>query len=289
LARGGPAVLAGRLSRRCTFVLAYHNVIPHGAPQEGDRSLHLPQQRFAEQLDVLQESCEIVPLESILQATGCASSRPRVAITFDDAYQGAVTAGVEELACRGLPASIFVAPGLLGGHSFWWDLFAESAGPAATFQDRALNLLRGDGRAVREWSGRSGFRESDVSPHTRSATAEHLGSAIRHGNITLGSHSWTHPNLTCLAEPELKYQLERPLSWLRANFEAVIPWLSYPYGLHSSKIERAVSAAGYEAALRVEGGRFPRAPDNTFALPRINIPSGLSRDGFVLRTAGVFR
>ncbi len=50
----------------------------------------------------------------------------------------------------------------------------------------------------------------------------------------------------------------------------------------------AAAAAGYAAALRVDGGWIPdpRAADR-LDLPRLNVPAGVSRRGFELRTAGM--
>lgn len=105
--------------------------------------------------------------------------------------------------------------------------------------------------------------------------------------INLGSHTWSHPNLTQLAEKELKEELNRSLNWLRARFDdRVIPWLSLPYGKTDSRVQAAVRESKYRGAVRVSGGLKGPDTDPT-AVPRVNIPSGLSLDGFVLRIAGL--
>src|SRR5579862_5104874 len=111
-------LVRGRHGR--TLVLAYHNVLPDTAEPTGDRSLHLPRARFAEQLDVLADWCDVVPLATVL-GRAPATGRPRVAITFDDGYRGALTVGAAELRARSLPATMFISPGLVGGDGFWWD------------------------------------------------------------------------------------------------------------------------------------------------------------------------
>src|SRR5512143_348475 len=84
----GVAGLARARARHRTLVLAYHNVVPDGAPPAGDRSLHICRSRFAAQLDELIRHAEIAPLDQVLSHPD--RGRPRVAITFDDAYRGAV-------------------------------------------------------------------------------------------------------------------------------------------------------------------------------------------------------
>ena len=115
LVQAGPVGLSRRGIRRRALVLAYHNILPDDTTSLGDRSLHLPRARFVEQLDELTQHCEIVSLdEAIEHAWSPDAARPRVAITFDDAYRGAVTVGIPELVRRGLPATVFVAPAFIG-------------------------------------------------------------------------------------------------------------------------------------------------------------------------------
>ena len=108
--------------RSRVLVLAYHNIVPNGETADGDWNLHLPQHEFALHLDTIGRTHDVVPLASIFDPP--TRARPRVAITFDDAYAGALHAGLRELERRGMPSTIFVAPGLLGRVT-WWDALAK--------------------------------------------------------------------------------------------------------------------------------------------------------------------
>jgi peptidoglycan/xylan/chitin deacetylase (PgdA/CDA1 family) len=276
--------------RRDALVLAYHNVVPAGKQPAGDASLHLPQRRFAAQLDALQRTHDVVPLETLLDEPVRPARRPRAVITFDDAYRGAVTAGVAELAARRMPATIFVAPGFVDGGSFWWDAVSRGGGVGLpdSVRTHALEALGGRDDAVRAWALRqSGLMVDSVPGHARGASLEELHRAVQHDGITLGSHTWSHPNLTQASPSDLPDELTRPLEWLRSNFGRVIPWLAYPYGLSSPAVERAAAEAGYAAALRVSGGWLGPRRDRPFALPRLNVPAGLTLHGFRLRTSGL--
>lgn len=287
LAGAGLPRLGRALRARCGLVLAYHNIVPDDAAVAGDASLHLPRRAFAEQLDLLARHYDIVPLDALLRGGRAGGGRPRVAITFDDAYRGAVTLGAEELARRGMPATIFVAPALLGRGSFWWDALAERGGGLREdFRGRALEECRGEDEAVRNRAAELGLQARSV-PCLAAASEAELARAAERPGITLGSHSWSHPNLAALAGPELEEQLARPLEWLRERFASVIPWLSYPYGRSSPAVERRAAATGYRAALRIGGGALPSRPRSPYALPRVNIPAGLSPSGFALRAAGL--
>ncbi|MEO7040240.1 MAG: polysaccharide deacetylase family protein [Gemmatimonadaceae bacterium] len=283
---GLPRVMRAR-RRGEVLVLAYHNIVPTGQGAAGDRSLHLTQSRFAEQLDELMRTHDVIPLERAL--TGHAGDRPAAVVTFDDAYEGAVTAGVAELAARGLPATIFVATAFVNGGDFWWDALTApgASAPTAELRARALAACAGlDGR-VRELAAREHLAVVNAPPsHARGASERDLVAAAAVKGITMGSHTHRHPNLARLAGDELRAELERPLSWLRARFSNVLPAISYPYGLSSPDVERVAAAAGYTAGLRIEGGWISRGASNPFAIPRLDVPSGLSAAGFALRCAG---
>ncbi len=285
LARSGLPRLARARHRREVLVLAYHNVVPRGAHATGDLSLHLPQDEFARQLDSLRRTHDVVGLDSILEPRPH-SARPRAVVTFDDAYRGALTAGVDELVRRGMPATVFVAPAFVGGGTFWWDEYADPArGLDPGLRGHALGALRGQGERVGAWMMERATRPATLPAHATVADETLLGRAAACAGITLASHTWSHPNLAALAEDELDAELARPLAWLRERFRVAIPWLSYPYGLSSPAVERAAERAGYRGAFRVEGG-WTAGAAGPFALPRINVPAGVSLHGFELRTAG---
>src|SRR2546427_4883414 len=196
LVHGGLAKL-GRVRRRGhTLVLTYHNIVPERSPPFGDRSLHLPRPLFVRQLEQLLRTHAVVPLEDVL-APARPSHRPRVAITFDDAYRGATVMGVEELTKRGLPATLFVVPAFVGGGPFWWDAVARPDGEGVDrgLREHALRALAGKDGQVREWAAAHRLRLAPVPEWALVASEQELHAATRHPGITLASHTWTHPNL----------------------------------------------------------------------------------------------
>jgi peptidoglycan/xylan/chitin deacetylase (PgdA/CDA1 family) len=296
----GAAAWGARRHRRGICILAYHNIVPDALTAAGDVSLHLRARDFRQQLDEIARRYDVVPLAGVLASvlagepdTASPRGRPRVAITFDDAYLGAVTLGVEELARRGFPATIFVPPGLLGRRAMWWDAFLPQhlTVDAASLPDvrgKALAECAGDDARVRELATRSGWEARSLPDVALTATDDELAAACRrHDGLSLGSHSWSHPNLTRLGPSDLVEEMRLPLEWLNRRQDRTIPWLAYPYGLANAQAAEAARAAGYEAAVLVSGGWATPPIRDRFAIPRVNIPAGLSADGFALRVAGV--
>lgn len=282
-ALAGPAAV--RLGRRRRtgqrLVLAYHNVVPAGMAAAGDRSLHLDFDGFRRQLDALRHT-RVVSLETAL---GASTGEPVIAITFDDAYASAVTLALPELAARGLPSTMFVAPGLLDQGMPWWDRLAAGGAVPEAVRLRCLEGLAGETTRIDLELG--GAMPNRPEPLLSIASHEQLRHAAARSGLTFGSHTWSHPNLSRQDEPGLNGELRRPLEWLRTAFpEITRPWVAYPYGIFCSAVEAAARAAGYEAGFAVTGG-WSRRSDRPMALPRLNIPSGLSVDGFRARIAGL--
>ncbi|MEO6864361.1 MAG: polysaccharide deacetylase family protein [Gemmatimonadaceae bacterium] len=253
--------------------------------------MHLTQHAFGRQLDALMKTHEVVPLSDAMMIgppndiTGRA--RPRAAITFDDAYAGAVTAGLWELRARGLPATIFVTPGFLDGQQFWWDVLADaSEGLNADTRRRALVDGRGFNRDVLSAALQIGLPTRQMPACARGAAIADLDSALEYTGITLAAHTWNHPNLTALSDAELADELARPLVWLDRFGDRALKMVSYPYGLADPRVQNAARVAGYSAGFMIDGGWTRTPPHDPFAIPRLNIPAGVSHDGFVLRAAG---
>lgn len=282
-----PAVLRA-LRPAAGAILTYHNVVPDGEPPGGDRSLHLARDEFARHLDVLRRSHRIVPLTTLLERPKV-DERPLAAITFDDGYRGALTVGLRELAIRGLPCTVFVAPGLLGSSSLWWDALAdpEEGRVPRSVRERALIEARGGEQQVRRWAASRGLSLRSQPPHASIVDEEFLASVVSEADVWIGSHGWGHANLVRLQGEELREEVRRPLVWLRERFRAaVVPWLSLPYGHGSSRVTTAALDAGYEGVLSLSGQRV-KSDSGVETVPRVNVPAGSSPEGILLRAAGM--
>lgn len=269
------------------LTLAYHNVTLAERPVGGDASLHLPFDQFRSQLDaILEARLEVVRVDA---PAADPAGRPQIAITFDDAYAGAVELAVPELSSRGWPTTVFVAPALLGSAAPWWDLLADprlKAVPAA-IRRAALAELAGDAAAVMAQAAARSWPLQRARAEHRIATAEELDAMLaRHSEPALAAHSWSHPNLAAVDQSRLHHELTAPLQWLRARWpDRTLPWLAYPYGLESAAARSAAAGAGYEGALLVTGG-WRRGPAEQLALPRLNVTPGVSLHGFRARLSG---
>lgn len=283
--RSGVTTVARALVRRRIAILAWHNVVAPDETGFGDSSLHLPLDAFLRQVELVARTHDVLPLDEALEATP--GSRPRAVLTFDDAYRGAVTLALPELKRRGIPATVFVAPALLGAASTWWDDLGAAGALSVSVRDQALSVHAGRADPVR--AAFLGMLARRPLPSSFGiATTDELRTYAGDG-ITLGSHSWGHEHLPSLAEPELRDNLQRTLAWLRDFGLPYSRWLSLPYGAGSGLVCRLALEAGHAGVLRVSGGLLRPTVSRTSGVPRINVPAGLSTHGLELRLTGLVR
>lgn len=290
----GTDYLARVYNRKRAIILAYHNIVPSGEDPWGDRSLHLRQEDFARQLDQLLATHEVVAISDLLAETDqgdMTGGTPRAAITFDDAYRGALTAGLRELSRRGLPATIFVSPGLVGEPAFWWDLLVPEANTAldSSIREYLLGTLGGRQERILEWADSAGHGSSGSPPaHARPATLGLLERIAGDPLVSLASHGWSHANLPVAKDRLLHRELSRPIDWFDAHGLSHQPWFAFPYGRCSERVTHTVRRQ-YSFGFALGDSFIPRPISNLSDLmrvPRVNIPAGISDKRFRLKTSG---
>lgn len=204
-------------------VLAYHLVgAGTGSPVD------LPAELFRHQLDELVERARPVDLTAAVAALAGgrtassavepadrhADDRPAVAITFDDAYCNFADHAWPLLAERGIPATLFVPVGFLDGDS-----------PAP-------------------------IRGTDHLPPVSWSELHDLAAA----GLAIGSHTWSHPDLTRLPADRVRDELRRSRAALEDRLGVPVRSFCYPRGLWSRRIEPLVGEC-YELATVGGGGR----------------------------------
>lgn len=216
-------------------VLAYH-LIGAGTGSAVD----LPTAAFERHLDELLEAGRPVALEAAvreLAGTGPDDEpangddrRPRVAVTFDDAYDNFRTHAWPLLAERRIPVTLFVPVGFLEG---------ETPAP-----------IRGTGEPPISWP----------------ALAELAASEL----LTIGSHTWSHPDLPKLPAARVRDELRRSRQALEDRLAAPVRSFCYPRGLWSRRVEREVAEV-YELATVGGGRRVTAETVRPLRIPRTSL------------------
>jgi peptidoglycan/xylan/chitin deacetylase (PgdA/CDA1 family) len=190
-------------------ILCYHSVHP-SVPYASAS----PEQ-FAEQLDWLAETCELVSLDDV-GATPNRSGKPRVALTFDDGYADNHEYALPLLTERHITATFFVTAGFL------------ERDPAVL--DHVSDI----------WQTPT----ADLVPLSWSQVAE-----MRGEGMAFGSHTWSHANLAALPPSGVAEELSRSKAVLEERLGDTADAIAYPFGkLHHNVSEQTfelAAAAGY--------------------------------------------
>jgi peptidoglycan/xylan/chitin deacetylase (PgdA/CDA1 family) len=125
-----------------TLILCYHRV---AAGVEDPFGLCVSPENFAAHLEEIVRRRE----PSTFDDLSAPSRRSRVIVTFDDGYSDNLSNALPIAESKGVPITVFVTSGLLGGHrGYWWDRLAV--------------LLRSRPSGTRDFSSRSRFGKSNL-------------------------------------------------------------------------------------------------------------------------------
>ncbi len=272
--------LPRRSGRGDRLILAYHNVVPSGTGSVGENQLHLPFDKFVRQLAAVKSEADIVPLMDIL--TRAAPAERRVAITFDDAYESALSLAVRHCVSIDVPSTIFVAPALLGRVPAW-DRRAEAGTWSSEERARFLNTDHG----LEDLATDPDFGDTKFSL-LRIGSEAGLHYATESSAVQLGNHTMRHANLSAVSPEVAAREVLDAQAWLSEKFpKALLPVVAYPYGLRPPDPSTLLLRTGLKAGLSVTGGwmrsgRLVHESD----VPRWNVPASMPIDGFRFRMRG---
>jgi peptidoglycan/xylan/chitin deacetylase (PgdA/CDA1 family) len=149
-----------------TLILLYHRI---DKPRSDPWSLAVTPRRFAEHLEVLRRYTQPIRLQQLSQALLYGNNLPdrSVVITFDDGYVDNLRNGRPLLEHYNVPATFFLASGLIGQErEFWWDeLDRLLLQPGVLPEKLSLNV---DGKTHRwELNEAANYSEEDSRRHRR--------------------------------------------------------------------------------------------------------------------------
>jgi peptidoglycan/xylan/chitin deacetylase (PgdA/CDA1 family) len=146
-----------------------------------------------------------------------ADERPRLVVTFDDAYRSTLNEGLPVLSRLGLPGTVFAPTAYVG-----------SAEPMV-------------------WPGIGHWAEGPHRDELLCLDEQGLGRLVAEG-WEVGSHTHTHPRLPDLGSAQLHEELLESRTRIEQLTGAPCRSLAYPFGAFNDSVARAAAEAGYDAA-----------------------------------------
>ena len=130
----------------------------------------------------------------------------RICLTFDDGYEAFYKYAFPILKEFNIPAIIFIPPVFIGRQAEW------------DYAGAIQNTMHLNADQIKE---------------------------ISRADIEIGSHGYTHTDLTTLNDRMLKIELERSKKYLEELIEREIKYISYPFGRFNEKVEVFAAQCGY--------------------------------------------
>lgn len=262
-------------------IFCFHNVVAATGAAFGEPSLHVPADAFADYVEWIGATYEVVPLRELLEKADRGHPVSGVAaITFDDGYAGVVTHALPVLRRHGMPATIFVvADAADRPQAFWWDVLASEGALSAAARAHHLRAQRGDASAI------LGAGRPPVTPPADYLPAPWSVLEAASGEAAIEAHTVTHRNLSALDATDVRAELVRSRDAIAMRVGEVPRLISYPYGAYDARVLSAAREERFAGGLTMDeglamGGRDP------FAIPRVNVPAGITLDALEWRASG---
>ncbi len=318
-ALGAPALFRFR-NRRRLLILMYHGVIPAA----GDRPTsppywhQLPVADFRRQMEWVARKYRVLPLDEALAGLLGGTLPPRAcAITFDDGFLNDRTTALPVLESLRLPATVFLATGVIGTDRVLWPdrlqlAFARTAAGAADLSALGLGRLplatpdeRGaaaaacanrlkdlpraekDARLAELLAALGEDRVADPGDF-RMLTWDDVRAMEASGLVRFAAHTVTHEILSRLPDDEVASQVRDSHEEVTRRLGNAPRVFAYPNGRARDFDERsraAVRACGIPFSLSTVEGLASRDSD-PLALSRMCIGSDLTFARFRLLVSG---
>lgn len=224
------------------MILCYHDVDP-----EWLSPLSVTPEEFRRHCEWLAEHREVVALADLVPQLDERMLPPpgRVALTFDDGFEGVHRHALPILAEYGLPATVFVV--------------SDTLGP--------------EGKVV-DWV-------DGAPPGSRKTlTRSQIGELVDAG-FDVQSHSAAHRDLTTLDEDECRDDLTKSKEHLEDLLGRPVDHLAYPRGRHSPTVRQAAEAARFRWAFSLPEAS---EDVNRMAVPRVGIFPGNGPSTLAVKT-----
>ena len=280
-------------ARQGLSVLIFHRVHRQRDPLHPNEPTEA---EFRRDMEFLAASFPILPLwDGVMTLAEAERPFHAVAITFDDGYADNVDVALPVLRDFDLPATFFVASGLLDGGIMWNDRIIEGIRGAVSeeLDLRSLDLGRHDISTTecKREAARSLIRQLKYRRfEERESFAKRIGEACHgaprsdlmmsstqlrnlasYSKAEIGGHTVTHPILSLLSESDARREICECKEQLEAAIGRRLRCFAYPNGILGHDFDREhsdlVREAGFDLAVSTNPGGVHRS-SNKFLLPR---------------------
>ncbi len=277
-------------------MLGLHRVLKEEEIRQtnSEPAIILKQSTFAAICGFLQTHFNVVPLASLLNGPPVSGfSKPLCVITFDDGWADNYSNAFPILQQYGLPATIFLATGMISsGSTFWIERLRAAVASAEGLRELQQQAAPRLGKSPEQISVR------DVTEHLKRMPSEERMNLIRqwlgelppgapidrmmtwdevaslaNSGLEFGSHTDTHPLLPYEPRERVAEELRSSREKLKSCLQLSGSGFAYPNGSWNDLTRQQVSDAGYSCAVTTRPGWF--APgDDVYCMNRVLLHEG---------------
>ena len=229
---------------------------------------HRPNRRLASQcLNWLARmGYTFVSAEDVLAMLKHGKTLPRgsVWLSFDDGWRELLTNVLPVIRQRKIPVTLFIPSGIVEGDGKYpW--LHDPAHPGYSLRHKSL---------------KQGWREA--------MTVAELREIAKYPEVTIGSHTVTHPRTTCCDEARLRHEIGECKRQLESWTGKEVKCFAYPEGKSDGRETPLLIEFGYEMAVTTESGLITRGLD-PYRLPRFSVGDNVSFPQAICSMVGVWR
>jgi peptidoglycan/xylan/chitin deacetylase (PgdA/CDA1 family) len=215
-------------------------------------------------------------------------------VTFDDGDRSFVEVALPVLEALGVPATLFVAPGVLAsGRNYWFQelhyvrqrvdaaairrqIAVQMAWDYAQLAPHSINVLFKALPLAAMWQVIDALEQAHGLPPAPAAniSLEEAARLDRHPLVTIGAHSLTHPVLANESDAEAGRQIAGSVEQLAALLGRPVRDFAYPNGAagldYGPREQAMLRKAGVQLAFATDSGYFGPAT-NPLAIPRAGL------------------
>lgn len=319
----GALAFARRKHRREAVIVTYHGVLP--AADITDEYLCrsvVGVDAFDRQMGHLAANYTCLPLSELVERLAAGRPLPPhlAAVTFDDGFHNNRVHAWPVLQRHGVPATIFLTTGLIGGHAMMWtDRVAwllrttpatcavvdlgqgpqevPLAGPTARERGAREVLARLKGLDASARARAIDQIEAAVAPPSSPPPAARYRfldwedvRAMRRDGVEFGSHTVTHPVLSTVTDAVARNELEASKAAIEAALGEPCTAFAYPNGTpadFTSRDKQLLRTLGYRGAVTQVPGHNPPGGD-PYELRRMHIGLAMTGTHFEAQVTGAW-
>jgi glycosyltransferase involved in cell wall biosynthesis/peptidoglycan/xylan/chitin deacetylase (PgdA/CDA1 family) len=297
-------------------ILGYHGIVEDQS-RSAPSWLMLRASAFTAQMRFLRDHYEIVSMNEAARRIVAHEpfEHPTACVTLDDGYRNNMTVALPILEQMGIPATIYLATGLINTDHIHWTAKLEQAmfgssrsildvtdlglrryplGPHASYSYVRLvaRLYRlaepARQNLINVIETRLGTLEGTDFSEFQMMNWDEIRSVCSHGNIEFGGHTINHQIVEPLDDEELEFEIGGSIEEVRRQTKLASVTFAYPNGTPTDfdqRAERVLRDHQVVAAVSTIDG-INDSSTNPFALRRITVGSGMSIEEFRVRTSG---